>query len=177
MLALVVAVAAPVDGKTMGVDDWQAMTVLAVGSGSHGSPYYLRVAAGDLDGDGLAYEAYLKLDCANGVLKQASYIVKRPRRSATGMATGKRMHKPFTVVKEWVPEPPAPALCDRHITSRKMEGARSAVDDWTGLSLSKADCVPQLTLQLSASGQVEHHQQLSAILPVELGPLSIHCTR
>ena len=139
MLALIVAVAAPVDGKTMGADDWQAMTILSVGSGSHGSPYYLRVAAGDLDGDGLADEAYLKLDCADGVLKQASYIVKGPRDSASGMATGKRMHKPFTVVKEWgAPSPQLSAMRPTY-NVKKMEGARSAMDDWTSLSLGKTD--------------------------------------
>jgi hypothetical protein len=140
ILALIVAAAAVPEGKPTGMDDWQALTVIAVGKvSSDGSPYYLRVAAGDLDGDGLPDEAYLKLDCANGLLKEASYMVKGPRDSGSGMATGKRMHKPFTFVKEW--GAPSSQLSTMRPTYnvKKMEGARSAIDDWTALSLSKAE--------------------------------------
>src|SRR6476620_10864095 len=81
MLALLAAAAAPGDGKIMMSDDWQAMTILEVGGESQ--PLYLRVKTGDLDGDGRADQAYLKLVCADGVLKQALYT----RDSGSGMPT------------------------------------------------------------------------------------------
>ena len=31
----------------------------------------------------------------------ASHAITGPRDAASGMATGKRMHKPFTITKEW----------------------------------------------------------------------------
>ena len=68
ILALIAALAAaPGDGKTMAHDDWHAMTILGVASGlPAGSPYYLNVKTGDLDGDGRADEAYVRLVCADG---------------------------------------------------------------------------------------------------------------
>src|SRR5438067_9237207 len=104
MLAmLVLAAAVAHDGKTMAVDDWQTLSIVEVGSSSAaGSPYYLSVRAGDLDGDGTPDEAYLKLICAGGELKQAFYAVKGPRDTAT-QAGGRRTHNPMTFVKEWSP--------------------------------------------------------------------------
>ena len=104
MLPLLAIAAGPNDGKTMAMDDWHTLSIVAVGQTGNG-PYYLDVHAGDLDGDGLPDDAYLRLVCADGRLQQASYEVK-PRDSASGMATGKRMHKPLTVVKEWGPASP-----------------------------------------------------------------------
>src|SRR4051794_17781015 len=105
-LLLLAAAAAP-DGKTMATDDWHALAIVrvAVRPPNH-SPDYLEVHAGDLDGDGLPDDAYLRLSCADGKLQQASYQVIAPRDIATGQASGKRMHKPLTVVKEWVAASP-----------------------------------------------------------------------
>ena len=51
------------------------MTVLSVGhDASARPPYYVRVQAGDLDGDGIADQADLKLVCTDGFLEQ----LKRP---------------------------------------------------------------------------------------------------
>ncbi|HMI39790.1 MAG TPA: hypothetical protein VK485_01000 [Sphingomicrobium sp.] len=58
------------------------------------------VNVGDLDGDGRSDEAWLRVRCADGVVA-AAYEVKSPRDSASGQASGKRMHKPFTITKEW----------------------------------------------------------------------------
>lgn len=141
ILALIAAAAAPADGKTMGgVDVWPWMTILEVGRASPGqAPYYLRVAAGDLDGDGRADEAYLKLVCADGVLKQAEYTVKSPRDAASGQASGKRMHKPIKIVKEWGPAPPMLSVVKPTYNVKNMEGSRLAGDGWSPMSLGNAD--------------------------------------
>jgi len=141
ILALIAAAAAaPGDGKTMGVDDWHAMTILEVGGGPPGaSPYFLRVQAGDLNGDGRADEAFLKLTCDGGVLKQAEYSVKSPRNSASGQASGKRMHKPITITKEWGPATPQLSAVKPTYNVKNMEGSRQASDGWSPVSLNNTD--------------------------------------
>jgi len=142
ILALLLAAAAvgPNDGKGVGLDDWHAMTILGVGreSPTH-APYYLRVAAGDLDGDGRADEAYLRIVCADGVLKQVHYTVKSPRDSASGLATGKRMHKPFTIVKEWDAATPMLSAVKPTYNIKNMDRVRVASDDWSPMTLANAD--------------------------------------
>jgi hypothetical protein len=60
------------------------------------------VTVADVDGDGTSDQAFLRVRCADGVVAAAAYYsVKSPRDSASGQATGKRMHKPFTITKEW----------------------------------------------------------------------------
>lgn len=54
----------------------------------------VRVAAGDLDGDGRA-DISAKQD------------VKSPRDASAGLPTGKRQHKPVTITKEWDSSSPA----------------------------------------------------------------------
>lgn len=137
-LALMAAAAmAPGDGKTAALDDWHVMTILEVGGES--SPSYLRVKTGDLDGDGRADEAYLKLVCADGVLKQATYTVISPRDSASGQASGKRMHNPVTFVKEWGPATPQLSAVKPTYNVKNMQGSRLAVDDWSPITLGNAD--------------------------------------
>ena len=84
------AAAAAPDGKTMAMDDWHALEITGV-AGEASGPLYLRVQAGDLDGDGKADDAVVKLVCAAGKVTDASYVVA-PRDMATGMATGKRQY-------------------------------------------------------------------------------------
>ncbi len=79
-LALMATAAmAPGDGKTAALDDWHAMTILEVGGES--GPYYLHVKTGDLDGDGKADDATVKLRCADGKVQQA---LLRPRELGIG---------------------------------------------------------------------------------------------
>lgn len=137
ILALMAAALAPGDGKTAALDDWNAMTILEVGGGA--APYYLRVKTGDLDGDGRADEAYLKLVCGGGALMQATYTVASPRDSASGQASGKRMHKPVTFVKEWGPATPQLSAVKPTYNVKKMEGSRLAADGWSPISLSNTD--------------------------------------
>ena len=69
-------------------------------------PIYLLADIGDLDGDGVAEEAVVRLTCAVGALQAVHYNVKSPRDSASGMASGKRTHKPIKIIKEWGPSTP-----------------------------------------------------------------------
>jgi hypothetical protein len=143
MLILALLVAAPAqDGRTMATDDWNPMTITAVGATGEG-PFYLDVHAGDLDGDGLPDDAYLKLICADGKLQQALYQVKGPRDSASGMATGKRMHKPLVVVKGWDPATKEMLAARPTYDLKKGTKARMAAsgDDWTPLDLSSGDAL------------------------------------
>jgi hypothetical protein len=141
ILALMAAAAAaPAEGKTEALDDWQALSIHGVGAASQG-PIYLEASAGDLDGDGLPDSAYLRLDCAGGVLKQAQYQVKSPRDSASGQATGKRMHKPMTIVKEWGAATPQLMAIKPTYDVKKVEGtgARVMPGEWAPMALANAD--------------------------------------
>ena len=105
-------------------------------------PLYLKFSsAGDLDGDGLADEGYLKLNCAGGQLRSAHYNVKSPRDSASGMASGKRTHHPVTFVKEWGPATPQLMKVKPTYNIKEAKGARMTMDGggWTAISLSDAD--------------------------------------
>ena len=140
ILALIAALAAPAVGKTMASDDWHRMKILGVGhDASGGPPYYIRVQAGDLDGDGRADQADLKLDCAGGILKDASYTVVSPRDLASGQSTGRRTHEVVVFVTHWVPASPRLASLQPSYDVRKMEGARPVRTKWASITLRNAD--------------------------------------
>lgn len=138
LILALLAVAAGPNGKVMATDDWHALTIVSVGQTGE-SPYYLDVHAGDLDGDGRPDDAYLKLVCSDGKLVQASYELK-PRDSASGMASGKRMHKPLTVVMGWDPAPPTLQALRPTYDVKKLKGnERVVAGEWTEISLANAD--------------------------------------
>ena len=145
MIALLAATMAfsPTDGKVEATDDWVGLSILQVGRESPGRPpYYLRVAAGDLDGDGAPDEAVLKLSCDGGVLKQAQYTITGPRDASSGQASGKRMHKPMTIVKEWGAATPQLMAMKPTYDVKKVEGTGARASDgggWTVISLGNAD--------------------------------------
>jgi hypothetical protein len=141
ILALIAAAAvAPADGKTMALDDWHAMTIYGV-AGDGSGPTFLQVHAGDLDGDGVADDAVVRLTCAAGKLSAVHFLheVKSPRDSASGQASGKRMHKPITITKEWGPATPMLNKVRPTYNVKSVEGARMASDGWTALTLANAD--------------------------------------
>lgn len=137
-LLLIAAAAAP-DAKPMAADDWQKMKIVSVGQTAEG-PYYLDVQAGDLDDDGAPDDAYLKLVCTGGKLQQAMYEVK-PRDAGSGIATGKRMHKPMVVVRGWDPVSKRLAAVGTGYDLKNGTKGRMAAgaDGWTPLSLSSGD--------------------------------------
>ena len=75
--------------------------------GGESGPDYLRVKTGDLDGDGRADEAVVKLLCADGKLQQA--LLRRE--PGIGSPTERRQYAPVKIVKEWgAPSPQLMAL-------------------------------------------------------------------
>lgn len=108
-------------------------------------PIYLKAhSTGDLDGDGRPDTAVIRLNCAAGVIHAAQYQVISPRDSASGQASGKRMHKPFTIVKEWGAATPQLAAMKATYDVKKVEGtgARTmAVDDWSPITLSESEAL------------------------------------
>jgi hypothetical protein len=137
LIVLLLAAAAAPDSKTMAMDDWHAMTITGVSSEASG-PLYLRVQADDLDGDGLADDAVLKLVCAAGRLTNASYIVS-PRDAASGMATGRRQYAPVKIVKEWGAASPQLARMRPQYDIKTLKGNERMADGWTQIALSNAD--------------------------------------
>lgn len=136
-LLLTAAAAAPGDGKTMAMDDWHALTITGV-AGETGGPVYLRVQAGDLDGDGKADDAVLKLACGDGKVTDASYVIA-PRDSASGMATGRRKYAPVTFVKEWTAVSDELQKMRPQYDVKNMKGNERLADGWTKLTLAKTD--------------------------------------
>ncbi|MEO7635800.1 MAG: hypothetical protein ABIS38_09185 [Sphingomicrobium sp.] len=144
ILALIAAAqGAPEAGKTMAWDDWHNASVIAVGGDpATGAPVLHLRATGDLDGDGAPDEAYLKLACAGGTVKDAQFhSVKSPRDSATGQATGKRTHGSVTFVKEWGPSTPQLSAIKPTYDIKKVEGtgARTVDSEWVAVTLGNAD--------------------------------------
>ena len=83
----------------------------------------------------------VKFRCDGGAMTGA--WLYSPRDVATGMSTGKRMHKPFTIVKEWDAVSPGVSKGSWDLATGK--GARSAgggmmaMDDWTAITVSGLD--------------------------------------
>ena len=136
-LLLTAAAAAPGDGKTMALDDWHALAITGV-SGEAGGLVYLRVQAGDLDGDGKADDAVLKLVCGDGKVTDASYVIA-PRDSSSGMATGRRNYAPVKIVKEWTPVSDELQKMRPQYDVKNLKGHERLADGWTKLTLAKTD--------------------------------------
>lgn len=105
-------------------------------------PIYLHVTAGDLDGDGVGDEGFVRLVCADGVVKQAAYSVKGPRDAGSGMASGKRTHGSVKIYKEWGPATPQLRAMTPTYDVKKVEGTGAktmAEDSWTQITLSGAE--------------------------------------
>ena len=120
------------------------MTFKAVGIDPGGPMYIKARSSGDLDGDGLADDVVIRMECAAGVMHTAQFQVTGPRDAASGQASGKRMHKPFTIVKEWGAATPQLMAMKSSYDIKKVEGtgARAKtmmVDDWNPISLSNSE--------------------------------------
>ena len=137
MLALLAVAAEPTDGKVVATDDWQTLAIYGVGAQS-GSPLYLQVHAGDLDGDGRADDAVLKLQCDANQLRQAHYVLA-PRDAGSGMATGRRQHAPVKFVKEWGAATPQLLEVKPTYDVKKLKGNERTSDGWSAMSLANAD--------------------------------------
>lgn len=141
LLLSVAALGAPVEGKTMAHDDWQRADIVAVGSPVAGdAALYLTIQAGDLDGDGAPDDAYLKLMCDGPGVSGSWYQVKGPRDAGSGLATGKRQHKPLTIIKEWGASTPQLAAIKPTYDVKKVEGTGARLTGgWAPISLNGTD--------------------------------------
>jgi hypothetical protein len=141
LLIMALAAASPGQGKTMGVDDWHQFTIQKVAFDPGGSPLYLRVAGGDSDGDGLGDEAVLKLTCSAGAVTDARYQPVSPRDTVSGQPSGKRMHQPMKIIKEWDAASAQLAAMKPTYDVKTMKGARAAADadGWSPITLGTTD--------------------------------------
>lgn len=142
LLMMMLAAAPQADARKEAVDDWQAVSITDVAKAdSPAGPLYLRVHAGDLDGDGLPDDAVMRLTCANGAVSEAAYWLTGPREAASGQASGKRMHKPMTITKEWGAASPMLMAMKPTYDVKAMKGARvvAGADGWTPISLTTTD--------------------------------------
>jgi len=116
----------------------------AVGHNADGPTYLKAHSSADLDGDGLADDLIIRMDCAAGTLHNADYRVTGPRDAASGQASDKRMHKPFTIVKEWGAATPQLMALKTGYDVKKVEGTGARAkpmmeDSWNPISLSNAE--------------------------------------
>jgi hypothetical protein len=130
----------------------------AVGRDPDGPTYLKAHSSADLDGDGLADDVIVRIGCAAGALHSADYRVTGPRDAVSGQATGKRMHKPFTIVKEWSAATPQLMAMKAGYDIKKVEGtgARAKLmmeDDWNPISLSNSEelCAAAATAKVTKS--------------------------
>ena len=82
----------------------------------------------------------VKFRCDGGAMTGAWLYA--PRDLATGQASGKRMHKPFTIVKEWGAASPAVSKGSWDLATGKgarSVGGVSAMDDWTAITITGLD--------------------------------------
>ena len=85
----------------------------------------------------------IRMDCAAGMLHSRAISGYRPARCGSGQASGKRMHKPFTIVKEWGAATPQLMAMKTGYDIKKVEGHRRretiASDDWSPISLANSE--------------------------------------
>jgi hypothetical protein len=109
--------------------------------GSEGPIYLKAQSTGDLDGDGVPDAAIIRLNCAAGVVQTAQYQVTSPRDPASGQASGKRMHKPITIVKEWGAASPELMALKPTYDVKQLKGneKRTAADGWAEVVLGAVE--------------------------------------
>jgi hypothetical protein len=124
-----------------------------------GGPTYLKAhSSADLDGDGLADDLVIRMDCTAGALHTADFRVTGPRDAASGQPSGKRMHKPFTIVKEWGPATPQLMAMKTGYDVKKVEGTGAgaktmAEDSWNPMNLANSEelCAAAAAARLTKS--------------------------
>ena len=82
----------------------------------------------------------VKFRCDGGAMTGA--WLYSPRDMASGQASGKRMHKPFMIVKEWGAVSPGMSKGSWDLATGKgarSAGGISAMDDWTAITVSGLD--------------------------------------
>lgn len=90
------------------------------------SGIYELLTQADVDGDGAAEEAVVRLNCAKG--KHIASAILTAREAGSGLATGRRQHSPVVVHKEWSAVPDAVAKV-RTTWDLKMATKRSPASE------------------------------------------------
>ncbi|HVM21811.1 MAG TPA: hypothetical protein VM308_00725 [Sphingomicrobium sp.] len=137
---LMFAAAAAMSGAAVAASADYYLKIEGVSRPSAAGPIYLKVVgAGDVDGDGIAEQGIVRLNCAGGEVRAAHFqsSVTSPRDAASGQASGKRTHHPVTFVKEWGPSTPQFRELKTGWDIKKNEGARMVADagGWTSISV------------------------------------------
>lgn len=96
-MCLLVPAAALAGGAGSGTINYRATATYSDGT-SADRLYSINV--GDLDGDGVTDEGWLRVACADGVVAAMSYSAPWPRDKGIGSESERRMHKPFTIIAE-----------------------------------------------------------------------------
>lgn len=139
---LKLAVLAGIGSVSVAAGPGDRLTIGGISQPQAGGPIYLKVhSSGDLDGDGVADEAIVRLSCAAGAV--STHYVVSPRDSASGQASGKRTHKPLKIVKEWDAATPQLGRMSPGYNVKENKGARLGGDDggWAAIELSDAESV------------------------------------
>ena len=100
-----------------------------------------------------ADEAAIKLMCSAGGVSSSLYRIVSPRDLATGQSSGKRMHKPFVITKEWGPASPMLAAMKATYNVKMQKTARVAADadGWSPITLSATDGLCAATAESAAT--------------------------
>lgn len=129
-----------------------ALAWVSAGAAAASADYYLHIkgvasqdnytfldvsSSGDLNGDGFPDDAIVRLQCVGNSLVAADYSLK-PRDAASGQASGKRMHEPVTLIKEWSATTPQLAQVRARYNVKENKGARITEGEWTAVSVSGA---------------------------------------
>jgi len=85
---------------------------------------------------GVTETGVIRLACVGG--SPSSAAIYAPRDMATGMASGKRMHKSFTIVKEWGAASPSLSKGSWDLATNKG-GKTMAMDDWQAINVTGLD--------------------------------------
>lgn len=133
-------------------------------SGTYGNPALLTCtgsgASGDIDGDGKPDE--IAVDALH-------YNVKSPRDSASGMASGKRQHRPVIVIrKEFGPSSSAWSRLYSNGTSLSCTMTHKGIGTYS-------DGTPRdVTMQLTGVTVTDHQVMLGDTRSPDEGPLGMH---
>jgi hypothetical protein len=115
-----------------------AVTFTVTGTYSDGTSRMFEVDTSSPDAiDGAPVSGFLRVTCTSGAVASAAFA---PRDSASGLATGKRMHKPITVTKQMDAVSAAVGKTGSW-NLKEGKGARASaggpegVDDWQQVNL------------------------------------------
>lgn len=108
-----------------------------VGLSSSASINYAKIEM--TSSSGAMEQGVVKFTCDKGAVSRA--WIYAPRDLASGQASGKRMHKPFVIIKEWGAASSAMKGSWDLATAKgaRSVGGVSAMDDWSEITVTRLD--------------------------------------